>query len=312
MTRRSPNFSRQVESEMPNLHRVEGRALRKKRASISARVALVVVLAAAIGLANTRPASAKGSWLLPVKDRYEPGEVATLVAYTAGTTPDRKAFRAYLRAAPHGATGNSALLPTDLPVGQLTVHETGHGGYLSLRVSLSFRIPQYLAPGEYELPYCDDPCTDAVIGDLMQGLIYIGIPPRYSITRHWALDEPEIANLAPDAQIAGPGFLTTAHQVRSGQFDPPPWMEAPTRQPRTVAPTSADTTTLPAPVSAGDPALAVATEGTDTEPLPLLLVLGVVGFAVVTTVLVDRRRRRSSRSWSIPLAAREPPVKVSN
>jgi hypothetical protein len=290
---------------------VEDRALMKERASISARIALVVVLAAAIGLTNTRPASAKGSWLLPVKDRYEPGEVATLVAYTAGSIPDRRAFRAYLRAAPQGATGNSALLPTDLPVGQLTVQESGHGGYLSLRVSLSFRIPQHLAPGEYELPYCDDPCTNAVIGDLTQWLINIGIPPRYPITRHWALDETEIANLAPEAQIAGPGFLTTAHQVRSGQFDPPPWMKTPTRQSRTEAPTS-DTTTLPAFVSAGDPAPTVGPEGTDTEPLPLLPVLGVAGFAVVATVLVDRRRRRSSRSWSIPPEARGPPVKVGN
>ena len=84
---------------------VEDRALKKKRASIAARIALVVVLAAAIGLTNTRPASAKGSWLLPVKDRYEPGEVATLVAYTAGSIPERRAFRATCEPLPRAPLG---------------------------------------------------------------------------------------------------------------------------------------------------------------------------------------------------------------
>ena len=131
---------------------------------LTAALALVVGLLLGAG----RPADAGGGRMAPVQDRYEPGEVATLVGYTGDpvlTALPEEPFYAYLRPSDSGSTAR--LLRTDLYVGELAVEETAHRGYLRFRVSITFPLPAGLEPGHYDLVYCTDPCTSAFLGDLV-------------------------------------------------------------------------------------------------------------------------------------------------
>lgn len=219
------------------------------------------------------PAEAGGGRLAPVRNRYDPGEVATLVGYTAGPVPEDP-FYAYLRTADGRA---------EWYVGELAVEETRHAGYLHLRVSLSFEVPAEIAPGEYEIVYCDERCTDARLGDLVASPLSIGLDPARRVVREWALDDAELANLAPDAVLVGPGYQTTAALLRA----PPTTTAVPdTTRPRaTVAPV---------------PALDAAPASTDEMdwPLPTALVVG----GAAGTALVMSRRQRAVRPRAAPHA----------
>lgn len=95
-----------------------------------------------------------------MQDRYEPGQIATRVGYTGSPTPAAlvdEPFYAYLR--PPGHPPGVRLLSSDVYVGELAVERTVHHGYLQLRVSLTFDVPEELVPGDYEVVYCDDPCS---------------------------------------------------------------------------------------------------------------------------------------------------------
>ena len=221
----------------------------------------VGALALLLGLLAGWPGTAQagGGRLAPVRERYDPGEAATLVGYTAGPVPEEP-FYAYLR--PAGGVEDSY-------VGELAVEETGHAGYLHVRVSLAFQVPAQLEPGEYEVVYCDDPCTGAPLGDLVPSPLSIGVDPARRVVRAWALDDPEVANLEAGALLVGPGFQTTAGLVRT----PPTTVPAAT----TVAPAA---TPVPAPA-------------TDEMDWPLPTALVVAGAA--GTALVLSRRRRAVR-----------------
>ncbi len=180
------------------------------------------------------PAGAGGGTLAPVQDRYEPGQEATLVGYTQGPVPDEP-FYAYLRRVGDGSV--PALDDTGRYVGELVVRETTHRDYLRFRVSVAFVVPAGLPAGQYELTYCDDPCTGQFLGDIVPSPVSIGVSPARPVVRMWAPEEPEIANLAPSAVLVGPGYQTTAGALRAPPTTvavaPPPrtrWLRRPRRR----------------------------------------------------------------------------------
>jgi hypothetical protein len=216
-------------------------------------------------------AGAGGASLAPVQDRYEPGQEATLVGYTQGPVPDEP-FYAYLRAGDDGSL--PALDDSGRYIGELAVRETTHRDYRRFRVSITFAVPATLPAGQYEVTYCDDPCTGQFLGDLVPSPVSVGVSPVRPVVRMWAPEDPEIANLAPNAVLVGPGYQTTAGALRA----PPTTAAAP---PPTV-PAPAPVVTTPAPASEdGDMALG----------LPIALVLASAG----ATALVLSRLQRAHR-----------------
>jgi hypothetical protein len=263
---------------------------------IRTRAAALAVL---VGLlwATNGVASAGGGRMAPVRERYEPGQRATLVGYTGDpviTTVPVEPFYAYLRAAdePYSAS----VLASDVYVGDLVVQETQHRGYLRFRVSVTFPVPANLPPGDYLVRYCDDPCTGALIGDLLDSPLSIGVDPARRVVREWPLDEPEIANLAPESLVVGPNFQATAAQLRTGRG------LAPLAQPGPPAATAAPVpTTVPAPRPT--PAAAPVTAAADVEDMdwrvPTALVLGA---AAGTALFLGLRQRAAARA-----SGRRPP-----
>jgi hypothetical protein len=190
-----------------------------------------VALAAVALMAGN--AAAGGSWISPVRDRYEPGEIVTLVGYagpsgSAGTVHDGPFF-AYLHrlegglSAPHDTPKMAPFTPqpTDRPLGQLTVEPTGRSDYATYRMSIHFRLPSDLTVGRYAVSYCNATCTKGLT-ELIGGVIFVGIHPDHPITREWPLSEPEIANLPDTAALSGPGGQMTAGDARARPPEPPP------------------------------------------------------------------------------------------
>ncbi|NNC81886.1 MAG: hypothetical protein HKN94_17220 [Acidimicrobiales bacterium] len=265
--------------------------------------AALVVVVVLLGFAS--PAIAGGSWFDPVKDRYEPGEQATLVGYTGGGAygwiEDGPYFGFLMESADEGGAVADGIR---LPLGEIVLEETGRGGYLRLRASISFQIPSDLEPALYQFDYCNADCS-ARLGDLIGGAVWVGVDPEYPISREWPLDDPEVANLAADALIAGPGFQVEAGEVQSGAVGinaggmptaARATVAAPTTSsvPSSVAEVSSTPTT--GDITAGDDAIAEAisefrpdSSGTNRGSLVLLggsLVVLVGGFSYV----VWRRR----------------------
>lgn len=219
-------------------------------------------------LAIWSPAAAGGGSLAPVQDRYEPGQEATLVGYTQGPVPDEP-FYAYLRPADDGSV--PALDDSGRYVGELVVQETTQRGYLRFRVSLTFAVPASLPAGQYEITYCDDPCTGQLLGDLVPSPVSIGVSPARPVVRMWAPEEPELANLAPAAVLVGPGYQTTAGALRA-----PPTTAA-------VPPPTA-----PAPIATIPPAA-------DGDDMALGLPIALVLASAAATALVLSRLQRAHR-----------------
>ncbi|MGH9279529.1 MAG: hypothetical protein ACRD12_15685, partial [Acidimicrobiales bacterium] len=184
----------------------------------------MAVLAALLGihvLGAAAPALAGGTHLYPVRERYEVGEVATLVGYTSGGAlgwVQDGPFLAYLIAGDTPAWADRRLPPDSIPLGPLNLEARGR----SVRVSLSFRVPDLSAAGVYTITYCNDPCTTG-LGDLIGGSVAIGVDPPRAVLREWHPDDPEIANLAADAVITGPGGPYTAADLRASRVTPPAW-----------------------------------------------------------------------------------------
>jgi len=216
------------------------------------------------------PASAGGGHLAPVLERYEPGEEVKLVGYTGGPVPDEP-FYAYLRPVEDGTV--PALDDSGRYVGELVVRETAHRDYLRYRISITFALPPALAAGQYEITYCDDPCTGQFLGDLVPSPLSIGVAPARPVVRLWAPEEPEIANLAPGAVLVGPGYQTTAGALRA----PPTTVAA--APPATAAPAPAPTA-LPSPATGDDSDMALG--------LPIALVLASAG---ATALVLSRLQR---------------------
>ena len=231
---------------------------------------------------STAPASAGGGRLAPVQDRYEPGQTATMVGYTGASTPAARGepFYAYLR--PAGEAPGVRLLSSDVYVGELVVERTAHPGYLQLRVSLTFDVPSDLVPGEYDVIYCDDPCSTPVLGDIVASPLSVGVDPARRVVREWAPDDPEIANLAPGALLVGPDFQITAGDLRAARARPAPAPAPPVVEPEAPRAEPAG----PRPVSEDMP-----------WPLPTALVLGS---AAATGLVLSRRRPASAGALPAP------------
>jgi hypothetical protein len=181
------------------------------------RAGAVSALALATIAVAADPAAAGGSWLSPVRDRYEPGESVTLVGYvgpggTLGSVEDGPFF-AYLRrldvplSAPTGL-GTAPFIPqsSDVPIGQLLVQDTGRPGHLAYRVSIQFRLPHGLPVGRYGAIYCNSTCTKG-LSDLVGGVVFVGREPDGPISRSWPPDELERANL--DGNVVPPAPPTS-------------------------------------------------------------------------------------------------------
>ena len=240
--------------------------------------ALGVLVAALVALVagSAGPASAGGGRLAPVQDRYEPGQTATLVGYTGGPAAAvaGEPFYSYLR--PAGEASGAGLLSSDVYVGELVTEETGRGGYLQLRVSLTFDVPEDLVPGEYEVIHCDDPCSERRLGDLVASSLSIGVEPARRVIREWPRDEREVVNLPPAALLVGPDYQITAGELRAGFA-----RSAPRPAPAVVP-------TLPAAEAPPGPAPVPSPPSDDMAwPLPTALVLGS---AAVTGLVLSRRR----------------------
>lgn len=120
---------------------------------------------------------AGGSWLEPSWERVEAGDRVELAgdfsrgAY--GWLVDGPFF-AYLQGETYGrvtASGNGGAT-TDVPLGPLQIEDAGG----NLTASISFNLAHDVPPGEYWVMICNDPCTTG-IGDLLGGVIYVGIDP---------------------------------------------------------------------------------------------------------------------------------------
>jgi len=163
---------------------------------------LVTALFAVLLQVTVAPgASAGGSWLAPVQDRYEPGDVATLVGYSGSGA--------------YGTVAHPRAIP--LYVGDLDISTVD----FAHRSAISFDLPARLQPGVYWLEYCNAGC-EKKLGDLIGGFVYVGVDPSHPPAREWPESEPQVANLAADALVAGPGYELTAAQFRARSTQPSP------------------------------------------------------------------------------------------
>jgi hypothetical protein len=196
-----------------------------------ARLWITAALASAAVAVTAGPAAAGGSWLSPVRDRYEPGEVVTLVGYASSTgsqgTVQDGPFFAYLHRVEAALSALNDLPvapftphPTDLPLGQLVVEPTERADYTAYRVSIQFQLPSDLPVGRYAVSYCSATCTKGLT-DLIGGVIFLRMDPDHPITREWPLHEREIVNLPDTASLSGPGWQMTAADARARIPEPP-------------------------------------------------------------------------------------------
>jgi hypothetical protein len=277
------------------------------------RVVVGATTLAAVGLTLVAPAPAGaggGDWMDPDRDRYEPGQQATLVGYTeaaalrateAGPVSDADwrtpgPYHAYLRVDPAAVENDdtpwSFVHPTDLRVGQVLVEEKTEP-YLRLRVGVTFRLPEHLAPAMYTVMVCNDPCT-TTLGYLMDSAVYVGMNPEGPVVRNWPLDEPLIRYLDDGALLADPAgqgddlddWTVTAAEVRAGYRPSPTATPAPAPAPPAPKPDGAPPSTTPptkvrAPV---DESPAVRAGADPPGGLPSEVIAWLVGLGVLIVV----------------------------
>lgn len=243
------------------------------------------MVALTLGVA-AQPAAAGGSWLDPAKDRYEPGETATLVGYTGGGQlgwVEDGPFFGYLRVDPAAAVAQEqwpAIVPSDLPLGQLILQETGRGGYLSLRAAITFTLPADLPPGTYEFVYCNDPCTTG-LGDLIGGTVWVGTDPGEPLSRDWPSDDPALRGAPASEPLPAPPPTTAPALTTTIPSMSLPTRSAPTAETRVAAgPTPTSAQRVIASGREGDSLLWPAAAG------------GIAVAALISATLHLRRRRR--------------------
>jgi hypothetical protein len=283
---------------------------RRVRAGVGAAVAAAAL--SALTLVTPAPAGAGGGdWLYPDQDRYEAGQQVQLVGYTeakARMVVDDRAlsaavlrrngpYYAYLRVDPGAVERDAAradgawpyVHPTDQRVAQVAAEEVTPvaSRYYSLRVGAAFRLPRGLAPGQYDVIVCNDPCT-TTLGWLYGSFLYVGIDPPERIVREWPLDDPAIRYLDDDALVSAPvceancddvdDWSVTAAEIRAG-YRPAPITVPPEPEPAadtsTTGPTAsepvADAGKSPAGRAGADPA-----GGASSEVIAWLMGFGVL------------------------------------
>ena len=200
-------------------------------------VVLLTLLAAT--LVATPPAHAGGcDSYYPVHDRYEPGDVVTMVGYTAAAVEgwrDRAPYVAIVR--PHYEDDPDGIAPP-IPVGELEITEIeafvgwpGAEPRPALRASVSFTIASDFSRGRYAVDSVGR--DDAGLGWLCAGPLNVGVDPIRPLQRHsyWPPDEPEWANV-----VTVPIPMTAAPPPAPPTTPPPPSTAA-------VATTSSTATT---------------------------------------------------------------------
>jgi hypothetical protein len=196
-----------------------------------------------MGLATTLvavalfPSRAAAGCPQPVRDRYEPGEVVTIVGYARGcvaiaaesSVRENRPVYGFLQPDPCGHVeasrcravrsgyGPRVDLAGDVPLGRFVIDDSTHD-WRGLRMSLTFTLPADLPRGAYVVAVCQDPCSDG-LGEVGRWPIYVGVdlPPYWRPVRHWPLDDPAVQQLSDDALLLGhDGQAITAGEVRAG------------------------------------------------------------------------------------------------
>lgn len=297
---------------------------RRARAGFGA-AALAAMGIGAGGLLAPAPASAGGGdWLYPVRDRYDPGQQATLVGYTVpyayrwGAENEidhdwrgRGPFYAYLRvidpatAIREASEGTNPFVhPTDVRVGQVVVEERADSSRGdALRASVTVGLPSDLAAGAHQVVVCNDPCTIG-LGELLESTVYVGVDPPEPIVRDWPLDEPLIGYLDGHALLADPvcqgncddidDWTVTAAEVRAG-YQPIPTSAPPVRQPAATVATTGPPTSGPVVDAGKSPAGRAGVDpagGISSEVVAWLMGFGVL---LVVWCLAWRWRPQDAR-----------------
>lgn len=217
---------------------------------------VLLVLVLAVLLATPNPAGAGGSWMAPARDRYEAGEVATVVGYTGGGQ------LGWIEDGPYEAI----LEPGRHRLGPAVLQETGRGGWLSLRVAVSFVVPD-VAPGAYDVVL--ENAEGGGLGDIISGPLFVGIDPPHPVDRDWPLDDP--ARSGATAEVPLPPAPTTTTTT--------------TEAPRELVPPTTVVPLRPVPTTTGPDPVA------DAAPGWVLLGPGAAVLALALTAgLVPRRR----------------------
>lgn len=309
------------------------RGRRGRRARWARRAARVAATAVAVTAVATvaSPAGAGGAdWMEPARDRYEPGQQVTMIGYGYGLVAGYREvaqregpFHGYLYGpvddvgeyvGPAPTPGAEVTVPGHRPgvrVGQVTVEEGVPGQvWQGLRVSITFRLPDDIAPGTYWVAVCNDGCR-AGLGEFADSAVHVGVDPPQQVVRHWPLTDPAIRWLDDGALLMDEhGRVLTAADVRAGRIPPPPAVvPAPAADdppaPEAGRSAGAEGDARPADeqrdaaAGAGDPVATVATAGSDRDAGngalgPASWAAAVVA-ALVATVAVAVWRRRAGR-----------------
>jgi hypothetical protein len=218
-----------------------GRRVRWERRA--ARVAVTALAVTALSTVVASPAGAGGAdWMEPARDRYEPGQQVTMIGYGYGLIAGYREVAQrdgpyhgylygpvddsgeYVGPAPAPGDGGTEIGPRPgIRVGQVTVEEgVPDQPWQGLRVSISFRLPDDLAPGTYWVAVCNDGCR-AGLGEFADSTVQVGVDPPQPVVRHWPLTDPAIRWLDDGALLMDEhGRVLTAADVRAGRVPPPP------------------------------------------------------------------------------------------
>jgi hypothetical protein len=285
-----------------------------------AAVALVAVTAALTCLAvpaAPRPAGAGGAdWLYPARDRYEPGQVVTVIGYGYGDVAD---YRDEARA--HGPFHGYLRLQTQPWPGTLVTEDgvtieaaEGQPAWHATRVSVTFRLAADLEAGVYALAICNDGCT-RTLGVFEAPSLYVGVDPPEPVVRDWPLTEPAIRWLEADALLVDEyGRRLTAAEVRAGRLPPTPdgvtlAAPEPPAAPPASDPAPADPApTAPAVRAAGEPTAAEesATASPYGDRPATAWVIGAAAVLAATGALLWRRVGHASGAGRIRIRTGDP------
>ena len=120
-----------------------------------------------------------GSWIEPYRTQYQPGDTVVMRGDAGpGSLGELESgpFYAYLRVDPlTAAAANFHTFPniheSDIYLGELQLK--GREGWF-YDISITFTLPD-VPDGEYEIVYCNDPCTSG-FGDFLGGWIMVKTP----------------------------------------------------------------------------------------------------------------------------------------
>lgn len=237
------------------------------------RIRLVAMVVAGLVLVGpAAPAPAGGSWLETVRDHHSPGDRATFVGYTGGGQlgwVEDGPFLAHLE------------LPSgDIPVGELVLQATGAEDWTSLRVAITFTVPD-LAPGMYSLEYGN--AEGEGLGDIIGGTLWVDAVPTHFDPPGWPPDDPAWDGAPADVLPPGATVVTAPPSTTVPAPSPSPSSTSTTRT--VAAPTTHPVRPVPAAATTSD-------DGGGAGPGWLLVAVGL-GVVVVALTAGLRTRRHA-------------------